>query len=218
LSVLLEYILSGGPSTRILEDRMAYLCRGLDGLCKHYGVDTQNYRQGLDNSYLSNVNMVLSSAAQEILNLANSAASNSDLNQSNILKRIADRTKQSPIGKDKAFGLAVVDLLKLPQFNLHDADVVSCYYRCANIRDWPGTLSYYRGVVLHEGAFYSSKGTHNLKDVVVVMDHLHDIMIRIAFKIFGYKGAYQPTVIKGTALESVDWVDPTCLPSRLGYR
>jgi hypothetical protein len=213
LRVFLHYILLGGRSTSLMEDRMAYLCRGLDGLCKHYKVDTQDFQKDLDPKHVSSVDIILKKASNEILQLSSLT---DDSNQRNALNRIAGRTKQAPIGKDKAFGLAVVDLIRLPQFNLHDADVVSCYYQRANIRDWPGTLSYYRGVVLHESYFGSAESIdHN--DVNAIMNHLHDIMVRIAFKIVGYTGEYQPTVKSSNAPYPVDWVTSSSPPSQLGY-
>ncbi len=75
----------------------------------------------------------------------------------------------------------------------------------------------YRGVVLHEGYFGFAGDAYDPNDVIVVMNHLHDIMVRIIFKLVGYIGNYQPTVRSATALEPVDWVTSSSLPSQLGY-
>jgi hypothetical protein len=218
LRILLQHILQGGPSNTSMEDRMTYLSRGLDGLCRHYGVTTQDFGKDLFAHHASSVKEILKRASKEIQELAKDAALNGDGSQSALLNRIAERTKQGPMGgKDKAFGLAIVNLLKLPRFDLPDANVLTYYSSPVTKKDWPSTLSYYRGVVLHEGYFGSPESIdHN--DVIVIMNHLHDIMVRIAFRIVGYTGNYQPTVKSTNALDPVDWVTSTSLPSQLGYQ
>lgn len=218
LRVLLQHILQGGPSNTSMEDRMTYLSRSLDGLCRHYGVTTQDFGKDLFAHHASSVKEILEKASKEIQELAKDATLNSDGSQSALLNRIAERTKQGPMGgKDKAFGLAIINLLKLPRFDLPDANVLTDYSSPVTKKDWPSTLSYYRGVVLHEGYFGSPESIdHN--DVIVIMNHLHDIMVRIAFKIVGYTGNYQPTVKPANALYPVDWVTSSSLPSQLGYQ
>ncbi len=138
LRVFLKYILKGGRSTRLMEERMMYLCIGLDGLCKHYKVDTQDFRNGLDSNHVSSIDMVLKKASEEILQLSNAPSLTGDSSQRDMLARIAKRTEQAPIGKDKAFGLAVVDLLNL--FDLPDAAVLADYSTSVTNK-WPSTLS-----------------------------------------------------------------------------
>jgi hypothetical protein len=212
LRILLQYILQGGPSTiSSMEDRMAYLCIGLDGLCRYYGVTTKNLEKGLASNYASTVKKILKNASEEIQQLA---ALTDDSSQIDILATIAKRTKDTPAGTAKEFGLAVVDLIAL--FEFHDAEVVRDHY-ITQKRNWPKTLSYYRGVVLHEGYFGSAESI-DYNDVIVIMNHLHDIMVRIAFKIAGYTGNYQPTVRSANALYPLDWVTSSSLPSQLGYK
>jgi hypothetical protein len=58
-----------------------------------------------------------------------------------------------------------------------------------------------------------------LKDIMVIMEHLQDVMVRIVFKILGYGGTYQPTMVKMlVAGRSVDWVTPTTPASDLGFK
>ncbi len=214
LRILLQYILQGGPSSTSTEDRMAYLCRGIDGLCKHYAqVATQDLENSLLLYYHSSVKEILEKASKEIQQLAEAATLTGDSSQSSMLIKIANRTKQALMSNDK-FGSAIIALLA--QFDLHDADVIA-QYSTSVTPDWPSTLSYYRGIVMHQG-YFGSVDNIDLKDVIAIMNHLHDIMVRIAFKIVGYTGGYQPTVSSANALYPVDWVTSSSLPSQLGYQ
>lgn len=54
-------------------------------------------------------------------------------------------------------------------------------------------------------------------DVDQVALHLHDILIRILFKMLGYDGKYGP-IMRGPAYEEfVAWVSKDTSPSDLGY-
>jgi hypothetical protein len=70
---------------------------------------------------------------------------------------------------------------------------------------------------MHVGYFDTDEGHHDLDDIVRIFFHLHDILIRIVFKMLQYGGAYQPPVIHMTAAERTDWVNVYTSASRLGY-
>lgn len=51
----------------------------------------------------------------------------------------------------------------------------------------------------------------------ILTNHLHDIPLRIIFKIIGYSSNYNPTVSDYFDDRPVDWVDDETTPQQLGY-
>ena len=109
----------------------------------------------------------------------------------------------------------------LNQFNLPESDVVDAYY-LKNLRSdgrttWGSVLSYYRGAPTHEGYFTFSGKEHDASDILTIMFHLRDVLLRIVFQIVGYDGTYQPPVIRWTIDVKSDWVRPDTPAAELGY-
>jgi len=64
------------------------------------------------------------------------------------------------------------------------------------------------GAVFHEGFIdLDSPGTA-AGELLGFILHLHDLVVRILLKIVGYRGTYQPRLIRATAAETVDWFKP----------
>ena len=219
LNVVFKHLFQASRRGQSIEDRFIYLTRALDNLCEHYGFATQYLLQNLDAHRRQAVERILSSAAQQIRAEARAAASAGDFGQSQTLEAIAERAKTTPAGKDRRFGLAVADLLK--HFSLPDADIVNAHYhanpRPDGIQTWSGVLSHYRAAPIHIGFFNISGKKHDFDDIVVIMNHLHDILLRIIFKIVGYDGTYQPPVVKMSTVLPTDWVVPGLPARELGY-
>ena len=206
-------------SSSMLEDMLSHLVVPLDAICKLYGLDSQNLRDGLSAKEIDALIAVLAKAHDKINNMADSAASRGEASKAGRLKIIAERVKTNPMNKDKNFGLAVSELLA--HLGLNDADILDQYLKGAGYRSglnsWVGMLNYRRGVIIHEG-YFSLKEAHNdLERIWAFVNHLHDVLIRIVFKMTGYDGTYQPTVIKLTVIQPVDWVTKTTSAKDLGY-
>lgn len=220
LSVVLKHIVQGGTYGQSLEDDTVYLCRALDGLCDHYGFKTQYLLQELDEERQEAVRVSLQKAAHEIRSTARAAARDGLPDQSRVLEKIAERVRSNAANKDVDFGLAVASLLN--HFNLPDADIIDAHYganpRPDGIQTWSGVLSHYRGTTMHRGFYDISGQRHDFNDILIINDHLHDILVRIIFKIIGYEGTYQPPVIKMTSDARADWVTPDLSAERLGYK
>ena len=71
---------------------------------------------------------------------------------------------------------------------------------------------------MHRGYFEFRQLEQDVGEVLTVLNHLHDILVRILLKLLDYDGTYQPTVITMTARETVDWVTSDTPASVLGYR
>jgi hypothetical protein len=208
LRVAMRHLVRAGSQSRTLDEQMTYLCRCLDGLCKHFRVDRQNLSVYLDPQELNNVENALNAARSAIQPLADNAQTNGRPDAARVLNRIAERARQAS-NIERQFGLAVADLLQLPQFRLPDADIADAYY-AANpqpdgTRTWTGVISKYRRDVIHHGYFPFSGGNRDVADVARVVRHLHDVTARVILKILGYDGRYRPRVSLST--QKVDWVN-----------
>lgn len=219
LRVAMRHLVRAGSDTRTIDEQMTYLCRCLDGLCKGFGVDRQNLRDSLTQQEIDDVRKALETAKEAISPLAEGARSGSRPDAARVLNRIAERARQAS-NIERQFGLAVADLLSLPQIGLPDADVADGYHSANPHADgtstWTGVISKYRGDVIHHGYFPFSEGDRDVEDVVRVVMHLHDVTSRVIFKILGYNGRYRPRVSSST--QDVDWVTTATSPQDLGYR
>jgi hypothetical protein len=114
----------------------------------------------------------------------------------------------------------VTDLLK--RFNLPDSDIVDAYYlknpRSDGRTAWGAVLSYYRGAPTHEGYFNFSGKEHDASDILTVMFHLRDVLLRIVFQIVGYDGSYQPPVIRWRLMQNRIGYALKLLPPNLDIR
>lgn len=54
-------------------------------------------------------------------------------------------------------------------------------------------------------------------NAIILTNHLHDILLRIVFKIIGYSRTYNPTVSDFFDDRPVSWVRDETTPQQLGY-
>lgn len=220
LNVVLKHLFQAARYGQSLEDKFIYLARAFENLCQNYGFKARDLMKSLDSHYQQVVKAILDTAAEQIRDEARAAARAGRLDQSRTLDSIAERTVRTPGGKENSFGLAVAELLR--HFSLPDADIVDAHYtanhRTDGIPTWGGVLSKYRGAPVHTGFFNISGKEHDFDDIRMIETHLHDVLLRIIFKIIGYDGTYQPPVKTMTSATPTDWV-VSGLPAReLGYK
>lgn len=220
LNVVLKHLFLAARYSQSIEDKFIYLARAFENLCQHYGFKARDLMKGLDTHYQQTIETILKTAADQIRDEARAAARAGRLDQSRLLDSIAERTVRTPGGKENSFGLAVAELLR--HFSLPDADIVDAHYQ-ANPRPdgtptWSGVLSKYRGTPVHTGFFNISGKEHDVDDIWTIERHLHDVLLRIIFKIIGYDGTYQPPVKTMTSAMPADWVVPGLPASELGYK
>jgi hypothetical protein len=212
---------SGQYSRPTMEEKLIYLFRGLECLCKQLGLTDQHLDKRLKPENRELVRKILQKAAKEILSIAPVAKAPEDEQEYCALSEIAKRVKTTPWGKSGHFGLAVVDLLN--KFGLPDAIIVDAHYAKKAppgevAPTWASYLSHLRGASLHEGFFDIRSGEFGVQDIVVANNHLHDLLVRIILKMIKYDGAYQPTVIIPATTQPVDWVQPSMSAVKLGYQ
>jgi hypothetical protein len=200
-----------------IEGILGELIRALDALCTQFGYKTQRLLPQLDAEQQRRVKEILSNASEKLLKLSREAGKAGQVMQRQTLHKIAGRVASNPANIDKDFGLAVSQLLD--HFQLFDAKIVELHYLehpRADGNTWAQMLSDYRGAVMHQNYLDFDQG-HDLEEVIRVTRHLHDILVRLVFKLLGYSGTYQPSVAKYAAKETVDWVTQDLPIEKLGY-
>jgi hypothetical protein len=133
------------------------------------------------------------------------------------LRRVAERIPRS-LELERGFGVKVEELMKT--HHLADPQVIEKFVESSGFgqgRNWSSALSYYRGMVMHSGYLDIEGDPRAARDVSILIDHLHDVLIRIMLKMLDYPGPYQPSTIGLTVDYPIDWVTAETLPRRLGY-
>jgi hypothetical protein len=197
-----------------LEGRFVNLVRAFETLCRHHGLAAQDLLANLDPGQQAAVKGTLRAAGAPIRALA---VKETDPVRRRTLEKIASRVANAA-QRENDFGLAVVTLLR--RLGLPDADVLQPHlaaHPVAGATNWPGLLSFLRGSVAHEAYFDLPSGRHDLYEVMTVLDHLHDVLLRILFKTLGYKGLYRPPISPLSRVVPVDWVTPLTPAGMLGY-
>jgi hypothetical protein len=220
LKVVLKHLFQAARYDQSIEDKFIYLTRALESLCQQYEFKAQNLMKSLDAYWEAIGKGILIAAAEQIRCEARAAAGAGQFDQSRTLDSIAERTIRTPGGTENSFGLAVAELLQ--HFSLPDAHIVDTHYsvhpRSDGIPTWSGVLSKYRGAPVHSGFFKISEKEYDFDDILTIETHLHDILLRIIFKIIGYDGIYQPPMRKMTSDTPTDWVVPRLPARELGYK
>jgi hypothetical protein len=203
LRAAINHAVAASTKMNTLETRYISICRGFETLCKHHKLDTKERLSSCLNSIQNDaVKAALDQAFTQIRGLGKHET---DPARKRALERIADRAR-SATGKENDFGLAVVDIAR--KFGFPDPDILQAHFN-ANPHpasdNWPGLLSHFRGAALH-GAYFDLPGKHDHFDILTIMDHLHDLLLRIIFKTLQYDGPYQPPIPPTVSRESVDWV------------
>jgi hypothetical protein len=164
----------------------------------------RNLTDGLAPGSKNAIESVLDTASADIRKLASTMI---DPGRGQV-SRIAERTR-SAAQTDRSFGLAVETLAE--HFGLLDSKVLGPYYAAhpgPGGRSWVESLSYYRGAVFHEGYIDLDCPATSVGEVLGFILHLHDLLVRTLLKIIGYRGSYQPRLIRATVGETVDWFRP----------
>lgn len=214
LRVITNLAIDTSLRRQTLENRFVNLIRAFETLCQYHGLAAQDLMANLEASQQTTVRAALSRASSEVTTLARAET---DALRAHTLERIASRVA-SAAQRENAFGLAVVELLR--RFNMPDTDVLQPYlaaHPVAGTHNMPSLLSFLRGSVTHEAYFDLPSGRHDLYEVLMVLDHLHDVLLRIIFKSLGYAGPYLPPLVPIGGPAPVDWVTATTPPGSLGY-
>lgn len=211
LRAAMSHATRGGLQSQNAEDRLASLFRGLESVCKAQGLAAQNLAHQLDGSNRALVERVLEDAARDLRSAAATARRGHDARQAQALETIASRA-QSANHKDKNFGSQLQELLD--RLGLYDAEAMEA----ARVPGgWLQTVNRCRNDVVHDGFLDIFSGAYDEEEIEGIMIHLHDLSVRVALRLLGYGGTYQPTVTMALADRTTDWVSPDTPAASLGY-
>jgi hypothetical protein len=220
LRVAMKLIVRAKLTSATLEEGLVNVSRAVDSLCGNYGLmKGPDVKSILDDSQNEIITRVLKGAASSIRKIATSSAEAGDEEQADVLERIANNVSDARRLRT-GYGKAVVALLK--KFDLPDERIVSPYIeastRYEKEKSFADVVSGYRGRAIHVNYLGVTRDkpdkAHN---AIVLVDHLHDILLRIVFKIIGYSGTYNPTVLQHFEMKPINWVRDTTTARELGY-
>lgn len=219
LGVLIKQLLQVSSHKRHLENRMTILVRAIEGLSEELGFGSQNLMNYLPQLYQEKVNEILKEAKMKVEKLSRQAQKDNLHDARVSLRRIGDRIVNAS-NKDGDFGIKVFDLLKW--YQIPDAVIMEKYYSKlfgSEGKSWRDFLSQIRNAPIHKGYFEIQNQTYDSDEIAKTQDHLHDILVRIALKILGYEGQYQPRVIDYLIDgKTFNWVNEEMSEVNLGYK
>lgn len=213
LRVAINHARSASNQSTTLESQFICLCRGFETLCRHHGFIKQDLSLRLEPAQQVELKAILQEAAVKIKKMQNAET---DPDRKVVLETIGSRI-QNAGQREKSFGLAVADLAQ--KFGFHDASVLDAHFAAnphPTNKTWPGVLNFYRAAATHD-AYFDWNQRKDLYMILRVRNHLHDLLLRVLFKTFGYDGPYQSPIPPLMQRDSVDWVTPTTPPGLLGF-
>ena len=222
LRVAMRHLVDGLGYHQPIEERLGHFCRGIDGLCREYGLTGDNLLDSIGGDYRRAVRKVIGGAAKTIQSIADEAAADGDTAAAGILETIAKRTRSNPAYVDYNFGTAANRLMQ--RFELSDPAVMARRFAeegddaGEGLRRWTKWLSDCRGTSMHGGYFDIVGGSDDHRLLWQTTQHLLDVLLRVILRIVEYEGIYQPAVVGSHDAQRVDWVKPETSPKALGYQ
>lgn len=220
LSVVIRHVIKGGINAQTLEDKYGQFCRAFETLASKYHVNSQDQLIAqISSPYKDEINAILSDAKEELANVEKKMRLAKVYDQIAYLHAIISRLVSISL-KEKSFGLSVCDLLNY--FGFPDGITLNEFYAKKDPNkkkaDWASTLSRYRGSAIHEGYFKLGQNISDKEEIVAIINHFHDILIRIILKELGYQGTYLSPFLFSSPPHSYDWVKTETTASQLGYK
>ena len=208
-------VLSGHYGARTLDEGMRHAAVAIDMLCKDLGVKTTPSLS--DRKCRRRLSTAVDCACATVEALADSANARADSETADALHWV-ERQIRGCKGPRPKFGESVVALMRHAGFC--DPDVMCPAYASSPWRrkqkTWEALLSTYRGKAMH-GELLSIKDKFEIAIVYHTTNHLRDVAVRTILKEIGYQMRYQPSLIVGTTLQPIDWVNEDASAADLGY-
>ena len=211
-NVIIEHIIRAGNHNLTVDDRLTHIFQALDCLASTFKLSRRDLSESLDELQRQNVERTLEAAKNQILSLR-SPQKNS---RSNVtLGQIANKVLSSD-KKIEKFGVSLANLLRF--FGLHDAEIINKHYSAKSLHnsDWCGFINQWRNEVIHEGYLDYKKIESNPQELTTIINHLHDVLIRIIFTMLCYNGAYRSPIDYQD--NQIDWVKINTPHNKLGYK
>lgn len=220
LRVTIKLMIRAKLGSATVEDGLAYATRAVDGLCQEFGLQKRpGAKEVLSETQARELNDLLAETASGIREMAKGLGTAGETSRAEVLEEIA-RKIPNVVFLSVGFNKAAIALLE--KFNLPDERIISPFIkrhpRFKKHKNFAGLVAGYRGRVMHVNYLGITKGDlAKAYNAIILTNHLHDLLLRIVFKIIGYSGTYNPTVSDFSDDQPVDWVDNKTTPRQLGY-
>jgi len=215
LRVVAPLLIRSSYEDDTVEDRLGLLFRAFDCLCKLSGIPDQvTVESRLSTSQREEFNRIIRDAGRKIRRIGSSVDDNDVAKVFEQAAQGVSKAKQVSRG----LGVRIIELTQLEGVN--DSRVMDGYvFRQEGEpkRNWSALISCFRGIVMHEGYFNLMRHPEAHDATYVLLDHLHDLLLRILLKRLNFDGKYQPSMIRATAAFELDWVKPETHFTKLGY-
>ena len=191
----------------------------LDGLFTYYNIEHMIHplKSFLTQPQISDIENILVQAKKDIEYLKTKIAAPSSptgKKQSEVIDRVASKTRSQPLEKRTQFGDKLVALIQ--HFGFSDVDVLAIYY--PNVDAWIDRVNMYRNTTMHATHYSNTFDPKTRQDFEQIMPQLIDILIRALLKTIGYTGNYAPFMESPNSSEALDWVTLSTSPRNLGYK
>lgn len=193
LRVIMSKVIKSGKYRFVtIEDKLFFLITALETLCTQYKFNTKNITESLTTKEIKDIETIIEETKKELKKVINNGSA-----KDKILNNLKDIMLI-----DVKFNKKLEQLFN--EFQLEDHILLQSYKTSYN-RHFIDTISYLRGVVLHEG-YLDFTSEHKYKDIRPITQHLHDILVRIILKSLNYDTYYQPIFIPGPTNDfDVEW-------------
>jgi len=218
LNVFLKHTVQGSLYNKSIEDKLVHFVRALECLCNEFDsfavFSPESELQDQDQQKLKTV---IKEAKKRVKDMKQTAIENNDQQASDYLERVLMRLGQS-VKYNSGFGKAIKSLLET--FKLQDSLALGDFIRNSSQYDadnFGDLIAKYRGLIVHSGYIDFMSGKYDLHSVWQLVMHIQDILARIALRLLGYSGQYEPTMTPFGDARDLDWVTSETKPKELGY-
>jgi hypothetical protein len=220
LNVAIKHVNKGGRIAQTLEDKYDQFCLAFETFGEKYGVKAQDQLNVyISSPYKDEITTILVNAREELVKVSEKMRIAGLSDQVPFLNAIISRLNNVH-RKENSFGLSVCELLK--HYGFQDGKILNEFYINKNCgdkkKDWASTISRYRGSAFHEGFFNISQNQSERDEIISIINHFHDLLIRIILKDLGYTGTYLSPFWFSSPPHSYDWVNSETKASQLGYK
>ncbi|MBZ5588091.1 MAG: hypothetical protein LAO05_05965 [Acidobacteriia bacterium] len=212
-----------------LDNRLRELIVALEALANGPGVDPAEpnrrelsppWRRKVDKVFAGTkqaLRRVESEAKARIKMLAREAAAKGHSEDQALLGRVAELVRCA-LSDDRSFGMAVKVMLAV--LDLQDARVLNPWFRSHHAwkRDWISVIAKLRALVVHRGSVGVGSKGRSTGEIVEIIRHLEDLLVRAVFRLLNYDGLYQPAVEMWSTDAAVGWVTKDTSPAQLGFK
>ncbi|MEM8638064.1 MAG: hypothetical protein AAGG51_04475 [Cyanobacteria bacterium P01_G01_bin.54] len=207
ISQVMSYVVLAGLNEFRIDEALKNIFLAFEILCKNNNIGNVDMKTELKLEYFEEIQEIITFAQEEIKDISKKANENEQKQKIlEISSRLGSLWKKS----DKN-GWAIASLSQ--KFKLNDVEVMDIHYTSnprSDGKSWRGLLSYCRGMVMHETGYFP--------EMLVVREHLYDLLVRITLKILNYRWKYIPIIHKNEYKErDLDWVTPKTSIQLLGY-